>query len=46
MKRHVVHPYSPVIHQESKVLILGTVPSLKSMKMVFIMDILKIVFGE
>ncbi|HHU28936.1 TPA: DNA-deoxyinosine glycosylase [bacterium] len=32
MKRHVVHPYSPVIHQESKVLILGTVPSLKSIE--------------
>lgn len=32
MKRHVIHPYQPIINNESRVLILGTVPSIKSIE--------------
>lgn len=40
------HPIEPVWNGDSRILILGSFPSVKSREMAFFMDILKIGFGK
>lgn len=43
---HVVHSFEPVYDSDSKILILGTLPSVKSREIIFIMDTSRIDFGN
>ncbi len=36
---HIVHPFPPLYNSESRILILGSLPSVKSREQMFFMDI-------
>lgn len=44
--RHVVHPYEPVNSMNSRVLVLGSIPSVRSMTEDFTICTLRIDFGR
>lgn len=42
----IVHPIEPFYQENSKILILGSFPSVKSREQMFFTDIAKIAFGR
>lgn len=43
---HIVHPFPPLYDKDSTILILGSLPSVKSREQMFFMDISRIDSGK